>query len=121
MKLTKTEQTLLEQAVEMLATKVSTETDEGNVLVLPDTTYKLLSQVLSPTTVVLSETLAQSRLSEKVSVEDAVHRVGEWHGSVTADFAFEETDAEVHFVKDVGHPFVDYVVESFNEINKSNK
>lgn len=117
MNFTVAEKLLLQQAVELLASRTSTNADEGNVIVLPDNTHALLQKVLSPTTVVLSETLAETHVQKDVTVATAVKKVQDEMGSLTADYGNADADSYVHFVNVVGHPIVDHVVESLTTLN----
>jgi len=116
MKLTGIEQNIVHQALEILASQVESKQDEGKVLVLDETSYQYLQQILSPTTVVLSEKLADTHVEANVTVMDAIHKVQESEGSLTADYHSIEAESFVHFVKEVGHPLVDYVVEKYQGI-----
>lgn len=118
MNFTLTEQAVLKQAVELLASRTSTKEDEGNVIVLPDETHALLQKVLSPTTIILSESLAETHVEKNVTVATAVERVRDEVGMLTANYDNVEANAFVHFAGAVSHPFVDHVIETLAECNE---
>lgn len=115
MNFTVEEKAILKQAMELLASKISAKGDEGKVLILPDDSHRLLKKVLSPTTVILSESVANTALSNEMTVQGAVQKLGEESGVVTATYHNIEPDAFVHFVEDASDPFVEHVLESLED------
>lgn len=114
-KFTNQEQELLHQAVRLLASRVSMKSDEGNVLVLADETHALLKNVLSPTTIILSESVANTELGNDILLKDAVVQIQEDVGTLTANYDATEAEAFVCFANETAHPFVEHVMEMLSE------
>ena len=112
---TNQEQELLHQAVRLLASRVSTKSDEGNILVLADETHALLKNVLSPTTVILSESVANTKVMNDIRLKDAIVQIQEDVGMLTANYDATDAEAFVCFADETAHPFVEHVVEVLSE------